>query len=103
MSILPEDFKKRWIGALRTGYFKQGKNALYNKVDNTYCCLGVAAVCEGIPLDKLLGLGYCNGLEEDLKTEGIQALRAHEDKFASLNDNKGLSFSEIADIIEQNY
>lgn len=103
MTKLPEDFKARWIGALRTGDFKQGRSMLYNADNNTYCCLGVAAVCDGISLDELKGLGYTNGIDESLKTDGLIALRPYEDTFATLNDSKGLSFSEIADIIEQDY
>lgn len=100
---LPEDFKKRWIGALRTGDFTQGGGQLYNGENNTYCCLGVAAICEGIPLEKIRHLGYTFGIEEDLKTEGILALRPLEARFSSLNDSGGKTFSEIADIIEQDY
>ncbi|MCA2570675.1 hypothetical protein [Microcystis sp. M42BS1] len=32
--------KKRWVEALRSGKYKQGKNVLRD-VDNNFCCLGV--------------------------------------------------------------
>jgi len=100
---LPEDFKKRWIGALRTGDFKQGQGALYDKVSNTYCCLGVAAICEGVPLDKIMHLGYAHGISEEFRTDGLRALHPLEDNFVTLNDSRGKTFSQIADIIEQDY
>ena len=37
-----KDLKKKWIEALRSGRFKQGKNAL--KTNDKHCCLGV--LCE---------------------------------------------------------
>jgi len=35
--------QERWLKALESGDFKQGRGALYNRDSNTYCCLGVAA------------------------------------------------------------
>lgn len=32
---------KKWIKALRSGEYKQGKLKLYTAEDNSYCCLGV--------------------------------------------------------------
>jgi hypothetical protein len=38
-----ESVKKKWVAALKSGKYKQGKCSLKN-TDNTYCCLGV--LCE---------------------------------------------------------
>ena len=38
--------KKKWLKALRSGRYKQGKQYLRNS-DNTYCCLGVLAKVMG--------------------------------------------------------
>lgn len=45
------DIKARWIAALESGDYKQGRNFLHNLTDNSYCCLGVLcdlAVQDGI-------------------------------------------------------
>lgn len=34
--------KKKWTTALRSGHFEQGEGKLFNKLNETYCCLGVA-------------------------------------------------------------
>jgi hypothetical protein len=40
----------KWVEALRSGEFEQGRNAMNNE-DNSYCCLGVACKVL-IPLNK---------------------------------------------------
>lgn len=37
---MKEEIKKKWLKALRSGEYIQGKSYL-RKIDNTYCCLGV--------------------------------------------------------------
>jgi hypothetical protein len=32
---------QKWVAALRSGDYKQGKGVLHNQDTNTYCCLGV--------------------------------------------------------------
>ena len=34
--------RKKWVAALRSGKYKQGKGQLYDNLDEKYCCLGVA-------------------------------------------------------------
>ncbi len=57
MEKLPEDFKKRWLEALRSGKYRKGRKRLYTPKgyndekemdDDEYCCLGVAAVICGV-------------------------------------------------------
>lgn len=48
MNKLPEPFKTDWIKALRSGEYKQGEAMLFNKMHNSYCCLGVGAICLGL-------------------------------------------------------
>lgn len=36
------DLAKRWVAALRSGQYKQGKHVL-RSIDNKFCCLGVLA------------------------------------------------------------
>lgn len=100
---------KKWVAALRSGKYKQGRGAL--KKDGKYCCLGVACEISGLnkwygrlpefrqyymleagvlPLEvqKWLGLndrggGYCKG-----------------NRSLTQDNDKGVSFKEIASIIE---
>ena len=39
--------KRKWLAALRSGKYKQGDSLMYNKNDNSYCCLGVLCEIEG--------------------------------------------------------
>ena len=45
------EFQKRWVSALRSGKYEQGRGQL-NQNDKRYCCLGVA--CELIANDSLV-------------------------------------------------
>ncbi len=40
MEKLPKVFKRKWLKALRSGEYDQGKGKLF--CDGKYCCLGVA-------------------------------------------------------------
>ena len=40
MNKFPVDIKEKWLTALRSGEYKQGKYYLKND-NNCYCCLGV--------------------------------------------------------------
>lgn len=42
------ELKEKWLEALRSGKFKQGKGALRNSADE-YCCLGVFCSVAGLP------------------------------------------------------
>ena len=39
--------KKAWVEALRSGKYKQGRLALYDKHNESYCCLGVLCKVAG--------------------------------------------------------
>lgn len=113
------EIKQKWLTALRSGDYKQGKNFL--KKDGEYCCLGVLCdlaekekVCiatkeelytssEIISFDldsKTLpysvknwaGLGHYNPFVEH---------KGYSRNLANLNDVEGLNFEEIADLIEK--
>lgn len=124
---LPKDFAERWIAALRSGNYKQGKSKLCTIDSNnnipTYCCLGVAGAICGIPdeemnitffrersplntgffpADLAIKMGYP---EELLLTEGQDCCGSSSNclakKLSILNDNDE-SFLEIANWIETN-
>lgn len=112
---LPEDFKKRWVEALRSGEYKQGENTLLR--DGKFCCLGVACVVAGVQdINSVCSYGFIEfdpaNKPEVLKVPDI--LRGDTpvtNVLASLNDgrdeqgtseDKKKSFNEIADYIEKN-
>lgn len=107
------DNAKKWVAALRSGKFKQGKGSLGDC--GLYCCLGVA--CE---------LAIENGVNINVKDEGGRksydgawaTVPESVEKWLGLNEDTGgyegedgyetlteqndggMSFQEIADIIE---
>lgn len=114
------EIRDRWIAALRSGKYQQGKYSL--RRDERYCCLGVLcelAVQDGIierydPLnDHVYDFGDENGSSNGALPptvvrwaglhDSIPLVRfaGNEHGLASLNDSIGLNFNQIAQIIEQ--
>lgn len=101
MEKLPEYFKRKWVDALRSREYTQGRYQLYDEAFNGYCCLGVLGAVRGFTQSEMKGKSnpdigdiypkVCDGLEE-----GFWKALIH------MNDSGGKSFSEIADYIEQN-
>jgi hypothetical protein len=38
---MPIELKDKWVKALRSGKYKQGRGILYNPEEKSFCCLGV--------------------------------------------------------------
>lgn len=111
---LDPDFKKKWIDALRSGEYKQGKSTLYDQITNSFCCLGVACVVASgkLPVagyfyiperaDMHPGFGHADAVPKILRgNAGVP------DHLAKMNDgvvefDQSISFDEIADWIEEN-
>jgi len=100
---------KKWIEALRSGEYKQGKFGLYDKDSDSYCCLGVLCDLRAKalkrtfkqvvqkqyailpkPVAEWAGLGTNPVLKDDIVTA------------ARLND-MGVSFKKIANLIEKKF
>jgi hypothetical protein len=90
--------KAKWVEALRSGEYKQGKTFLYNTTDETYCCLGVLCAIHGDPLNKLAHNCTTNITWFDTGLDDKQRSLLGD----TMNDNEGKSFAEIADYIEKN-
>lgn len=110
MEKLPEDFKKKWTAALRSGEYKQGKDMLYDKETDSFCCLGVACVISGIDKSKLNGLTMVGNSEPEYELSPFDELpellihRTINDvaaNLAQMNDSE-VCFEEIADWIDKN-
>ena len=114
-----QEVRKKWVEALRSGEYKQGRGAL-NK-DNKFCCLGVLcdlAVKEGVippPTKGTISPYYLYGTG-DHKVSGVLpqevmdwvGARSGAGEFwepryrtlAGINDSDDSTFEEIASIIE---
>lgn len=113
---MKKSFMKKWVKALRSGEYEQGKFRLVDANDN-FCCLGVA--CD---LVDHIGEWVDNGIwcfksddgelqsgelpKEIMEYTGIKSavgmIPSLGSSLATLNDH-GVPFSTIADIIEKHY
>jgi hypothetical protein len=101
--MMNEPLKARWLEALRSGRYKQGRGLLRSSKDK-YCCLGV--LCNIIDPRKWrqssIGPYYWDDdcrfiFGEALRTSGLDG--GMMEQLAALNDC-GFSFERIADQIE---
>jgi hypothetical protein len=99
--------QQKFVDALRSGEYTQGRLQLYNKNSDSYCCLGVAnVVCDlkessDIFLDNTyeqLGLRNRYGsLHKDIYVNTLKYVSLLE-----MNDTGQMSFKDIANFIEGN-
>lgn len=107
-----QDIKKRWVEALRSGKYKQGKERL--KSEQGFCCLGV--LCDLAVHD---GVGQWNGqcfTTDDKSVEymppqkikdwsglrmGVPLMTEIGLSQAHVLNDQGISFEKIADLIEE--
>jgi hypothetical protein len=109
----PEQARKLWVEALRSGRYVQGKHNL--RSDDGYCCLGVACdLYASIERGLLVERNDVTGAYEYDCRGGFMPDRVKDwlglqndsgtysgGKLSLANDN-GVPFAEIADIIESN-
>lgn len=102
---MSQEIKTKWIEALRSGEYKQGKDILKNE-NGAYCCLGVLQMCvqgevemerDGVPA-AMLSRDFCKILDPEFDTDTFVPKLAHE--LADLND-EGKTFEYLADFIEK--
>lgn len=101
--------KQKWVNALRSGKFEQGRGRLC--IDEKYCCLGVLAKITGNLVSGPYNMaGFGKGI-----VKSYSILPVKNDKYAklglpkkdmnhliALNDSWEYSFKKIADWIEEN-
>lgn len=99
---LPKIFAEKWVIALRSGNYEQSQLMLKDFTkSNYYCCLGVACIIEGIPLNAIKKVNekipvVIKGLRPEFtENEHLQI------ELSSMNDKES-SFHQIANWIEQN-
>ncbi len=120
---LKPEFKAKWVAALRSGEYQQGKRAL-NPQEGHYCCLGVACVVNGNALVRQdpasqslppnyfkLGLPLLHEAcewwevlpypERHLDSPRVRIGKRWR-RLTELNDDvRGYDFNKIADLIEE--
>lgn len=108
--------KKKWVRALRSGKYKQGRIGLHHKPTNSFCCLGVLCDVQGLAWDKNFEnsawtmyifprvngvIGQSSASIKEEYADHIGLTGEDQGTLVSMNDS-GISFSEIADYIEEN-
>jgi len=98
------EIKDKWITALRSGQYKQGKHRLRD--NDKFCCLGV--LCDVVDKTKWedteFGIGYMGETHVMPENLAKSVNLSHIDCsfLAGLNDYKEYTFDQIADYIQQN-
>lgn len=93
--------KKKWVTALRSGKYKQGRGQLYDRATGKYCVLGVLAKQLKLPVGRGVTAGPTqtyDALDEILGYRVVNWLVAR-------NDGRGTrpkSFKWLANCIEKN-
>lgn len=106
---MESELKEKWVNALRSGEYKQGRNRLVD-YGNNFCCLGVLCEVAGF---KRVDVSYINPNPEDeydrlntsLDTGALSFVDIKDDEqeiLVTMNDNDGKNFDEIADWVEEN-
>ena len=110
-----KEHRRLWVEALRSGKYKQGESLLRSR-DDHYCCLGVLCDLAGVKWE----VGHDGNDDECWSVEDYNYAAAPQSvmNFVGLNscfgsfgpgndalsfmNDRGDSFSEIADLIESN-
>lgn len=101
---MDKDIKEKWVKALRSGEYKQGRGALIDG-DGAMCCVGVLAHVMGKANEWLhehsckIGPSPLNSRDADQWPKGFP-FPSEVRPMVDMND-AGSSFSEIADWIEE--
>lgn len=89
---LDPEAKKKWVEALRSGEYEQGRGRLHSPLENSFCCMGVARAIN-------IATGNCRKpnewLTEDFLPGTVQGILARK-------NDAGDNFSTIATWIEDN-
>lgn len=100
---MDKDLKKKWVKALRSGNYTQGKHFLYSVTNKAHCCLGVLCEIQGLRFDQE-HQAYLSESDEwvGTMTMHIPGGPTHDvaNELAMMND-QGDSFDHIADFIEK--
>ena len=95
------EVKAKWLEALRSGEYTQGRLTLHNRMSNEYCCLGV--LCHVQDPESLDNMPIATMRAEKVPDKFAAGLtHVRQRHLAKMND-KYKNFNFIADYIEENY
>jgi hypothetical protein len=119
-----KNIMQKWVKALRSGEYRQTAGALRRPHEDGgygYCCLGV--LCDlyrkekkkgwtadladpppsaGFPENEVPSVKVCKWAGLSAKNPSVD-FDDDEASLAALNDDRGFSFAQIANVIEENY
>lgn len=96
--MIDDDTKARWVAALRSGEYRQGKSLLRDSEDR-FCCLGVLADLVD-PHAWRMGQRWMWGTSGDVFLPADVLALYSQGVLSRWNDG-GQTFSEIAELIER--
>ena len=105
------ELKQKWVDALRSGKYRQGREYLHRKRDSedTYCCLGVLHDVSGGEWAEIINCyvaifpdGTASTATLIGQLEKIDLSLFSHNTLWKMNDDYGNSFNEIANWIEKN-
>ena len=91
--------KEKWVKALRSGEYEQGRGCFYNASNNSYCCVGVLAVVQNP--GKSIPAFFFRETASGVDSPWLLFNKAQGTVLYKMNDCEGKSFVEIADYIEK--
>lgn len=98
--LMAPELKAKWIAALRSGEYRQGRHAL-RKADGSYCCLGVLCEVAGVKLD--VAGEFPEGAADYGPITALGICNSRQTILIGMNDGfLPKPFSEIAKWIERN-
>lgn len=107
---MKKDIADKWVGALRSGKYKQGRGALHR--GDKFCCLGVLCEVLEIPSSDMVVTGEFRYMGKDIGLPDLaielSGIGSDVGEFgeaaclATFND-LGMTFEEIATIIKKNW
>lgn len=115
---MKQEIKDKWVGALRSGEYQQGKGALQR--DGKFCCLGILSDLYAKE-NNVEWKDYRDGSDykcflgsmgilpfQVVQWAGLESVNPcvssiHRSEPISRINDRGVSFTEIADLIEKNF
>jgi hypothetical protein len=95
-----QELKDKWIEALRSGEYEQGRYCLYR--DGSYCCLGVLKAVANYDDPTYPKNDFLEILDENGRKNCVFLSSEIQWNLSNYNDTERRSFNQIANYIEDN-